>query len=77
MRHMIIGAGASVAEGLAVGKSFDECLPVMRNFARKTWGEFNPHPFLDRFLETLGHKATGEDARNLFYELEAKGVTKK
>jgi len=75
MRILVIGAGASVAEGLAAGNAFENCLPVMSNFAKKTWQDFNPHPHLDRFVESLGYIPIKGDARPLFYELEASGIT--
>ena len=70
MRHLVVGAGASVAEGLALGLTFEQCPPLVSNFAAKLWGEFNPHPILDRFLRSCGHEVPDRDGRSLFYELE-------
>lgn len=75
MRILVIGAGASIAEGLEAGNKFEDCLPVMANFARKMWWNFNPHPLLDHYLRSIGYLPPKEDARPLFYELEAEGVT--
>lgn len=70
MRHLVVGAGASVAEGLALDLSFEQCPPLVSNFAAKLWGEFNPHPILDRFLHSCGYEVPDRDGRPLFYELE-------
>jgi len=75
MRILVIGAGASIAEGLAAGNNFDDCLPVMHNFARKMWWNFNPHPLLDHFLKSIGYEPPKEDARPLFFQLEDSGIT--
>lgn len=48
---------------------------MIRDFARKTWAEYNPHPYLEEFLHQLGYKELGSDPRNLFLELEDRGVT--
>lgn len=70
MRHLVVGAGASVAEGQALGLNFEQCPPLVSNFAAKLWGEFNPHPILDRFLNSCGYEVPDRDGRSLFYELE-------
>lgn len=75
MRILVIGAGASIAEGLEAGNKFDDCLPVMSNFAKKLWWNFNPHPLLDHFLKSIGYTPPKEDSRPLFYELEESGIT--
>ena len=75
MRHLIIGAGASLAESINAGYSIEDGMPLISNFARKTWGNYNPHPYLEEFLKSIGQGGFGRDARDLFYELESSGVT--
>jgi len=75
MRILVIGAGASIAEGLEAGNKFEDCLPAMNNFARKMWSNYNPHPLLDHFLRSIGYEPPKGDARPLFYELEENGIT--
>jgi hypothetical protein len=75
MRHIVIGAGATLAEAMCGDAPKDQWPPLMSNFAKRMWSDFNPHPFLDRFLESLGYLVTNEDGRELFYGLEAAGVT--
>ena len=70
MRHIVVGAGASVAEGLELGLTLEQCPPLVSNFAAKLWSEFNPHPILDRFLSSRGYEVLNGDGRPLFYELE-------
>gem|GEM_PF-1381350 len=70
MRHLVVGAGASLAEGQALGLTLEQCPPLISNFAAKLWGEFNPHPILDRFLRSRGYDIPDRDGRSLFYELE-------
>lgn len=74
MKVIVIGAGASYAEAKHAGAPDDLLPPLMGNFARKTWREFNPHPYLDRFLESLGYVIQNEDGRKIFNKLEKKGV---
>lgn len=76
MRILVVGAGASVAEGLALGLSIDQCPPLISNFARKLWSEYNPHPILDRYLESNGYDVEDRDGRSLFYELEESPATR-
>ena len=70
MRYLVVGAGASLAEGLALGLTPERCPPLVNNFAAKLWGEFNPHPILDRFLRSRGYQVSDRDGRSLFYKLE-------
>jgi len=70
MRHITVGAGASLAEAISLDLPPEQHPPLISNFAQKLWGNFNPHPFLDRYLESLGHKVSNQDGRPLFYELE-------
>ncbi len=76
MRFLVVGAGASVAEGLALGLTRNQCPPLVSNFATKLWGEFNPHPILDRFLRSRGYEVQDRDGRSLFYELEQSADTR-
>lgn len=75
MRHLIIGAGATLGEALALGNPRENCLPLMGDFARKTWANYTPHPILERYLNELGMTDFGDDPRELFYQLEADGTT--
>ena len=75
MRHLVIGAGASVAEAVAQNLPPDMHPPTISSFGRKLWGNFNPHPFLDNFLESIGYTVTERDGRPLFWELEENGIT--
>ena len=73
MKHLIVGAGASLAEALALGNPPDVCPPLIRDFARKTWSNYTPHPLLEAYLRDLGHSDLGHDPRELFFELEESG----
>lgn len=73
MKHMIVGAGATLAQALDLGVSRESCPPLIRDFARKTWWNYTPYPFLEPYLLSLGHGNFGNDAREAFYELEARG----
>jgi hypothetical protein len=75
MKHLIIGAGATLAEALAIGNSSEKCPPLIGNFARKMWVNYTPHPVLEEFLRHLGHIDLGDDPRELFYRLEFNGQT--
>jgi hypothetical protein len=75
MKHLIVGAGASLAEALALGNNPEICPPLIRDFARKTWSNYNPHPILEHYLKKLGYFDFGRDARELFYRLEEEGTT--
>lgn len=72
----MVGAGASVAEGLALGLTFEQCPPLVSDFAAKLWGEFNPHPILDKFLRSHSYEVPDRDGRLLFYELERSAETR-
>jgi hypothetical protein len=70
VKHLIVGAGATYAEAIALGNPPERCPPLIRNFARKTWENYSPHPFLEAYLHQLGHLDLGRDPRELFYRLE-------
>lgn len=75
MKHLIVGAGATLAEARALGNAPEACPPLIRDFARKTWSNYTPHPLLEIYLRGLSYENLGHDPRELFYELEEKGVT--
>jgi hypothetical protein len=75
MRHLVVGAGATLAEALALGNGPEACPPLIHDFARKTWSNYTPYPILEVYLRQLGYQSLGHDPRELFYELEEKGVT--
>ncbi len=74
MKHLVIGAGATLAEAIALGNSTDVCPPLIRDFARKTWSNYTPHPVLEAYLRELGHTDLGHDPRERFFELEESGA---
>lgn len=75
MRHLIIGAGATLAEALNLGCTPEICPPLIKDFAQKTWEEFSPHPVLEAFLEKHNLDYDEEDPRLAFYEYENNGIT--
>lgn len=75
MKHLIVGAGATLAEALALGNSREQCPPLMNDFARKMWADYTPYPLLEEYLRHLGHTKIGNDPRDLFYRLEREGDT--
>ena len=75
MKHLIIGAGATFAEAIAIGNPPEKCPPLIGNFAQKMWADYAPQPVLGEFLRHLGHTDLGDDPRELFYRLELKGQT--
>ena len=75
MRILVVGAGASLAEAQEMGLPEEFHPPLISNFAKKLWRDFNPHPVLDLFLESLGHEVTNRDGRELFYQLESERQT--
>jgi len=75
MKHLIVGAGATLAEAIALGVPPEAWPPVIRDFARKTWADYSPSPVLDAFLKSVGLWEPREDTRVLFFELEAAGKT--
>lgn len=75
MRHLIVGAGATFAEAIALGNPVEICPPLIRDFARKTWANYSPHPVLEVYLRQLGYEELGNDPRVLFFELEEQGIT--
>lgn len=70
-RHLIVGAGASFAECQAATLPERLCLPLMNNFARKLWDDYNPAPLLLAYLgsENIEIPKNG-DAREIFFDLE-------
>ena len=54
MRHLIIGAGATLAEALDHGCPPEFQPPLIRDFARKTWMNYSPHPVLEASSTNLG-----------------------
>jgi len=75
VKHLVIGAGATLAEALALGTPREQCPPLIRDFARKTWFNYTPHPLLEAYLRELGYTDLGRDPRELFYRLEEEGFT--
>jgi len=75
MKHLVVGAGATLAEALALGNRWENCPPLISNFARKTWNDYTPSPYLDFYIKELGCWREVSDARELFYELEGAGLT--
>jgi len=76
MKHLIVGAGATFAEALALGNPVEKCPPLIRDFARKMWENYSPHPYLEEYLRRIGHPDFDpRDPRTLFFELEEKGIT--
>ena len=53
MRHLIIGAGATRAEALHQGCPPEYLPPLIRDFARKTWMNYAPHPSLKPICTNL------------------------
>jgi hypothetical protein len=74
MRHLVIGAGATLAEAVDHGCPPEFYPPLIRDFARKTWMNYSPHPVLEAYLHELGHTELGDDPRQLFYRLEEDGT---
>lgn len=75
MKHLVVGAGATLAQALALGNRWEDCPPLISNFARKTWADYTPSPYLDFYIKELGFWKEVSDARELFYELETAGLT--
>jgi hypothetical protein len=75
VRHLIVGAGASIAQAINSNAPSEWWPPTMANFARKTW-ERSPYPFLTLFLHSKSITVLpSEDEREKFYALEASGQT--
>lgn len=71
-RHLIVGAGASYGECKAANVPEDLCLPLIKNFARKMWADYNPAAFLISYLHAGDVTVPADgDARELFFELES------
>jgi hypothetical protein len=70
MRLLVIGAGASYAECKAAGLSDARCMPLMKDLSRKLWDDYCPAPFLEVFLEEMGHLGPWRNPIKLFHELE-------
>ena len=76
MKHLIVGAGATFAEARALENPVEKCPPLIRDFARKMWENYSPHPYLEEYLRQIGHPDFDpRDPRILFFELEERGVT--
>ena len=76
MKHLIVGAGATFAEALALGNPPETCPPLIKNFARVTWDNYSPHPVLEAYLrERLRLTDLGDDPRQLFFRLEEENQT--
>jgi len=75
VKHLIVGAGATFAEARALGNAVEICPPLIRDFARKTWANYTPHPYLEVYLRELGYTELARDPRPLFFELEENGTT--
>lgn len=76
MKHLVVGAGATYAEARALGNPSENCPPLIRDFARKMWANYTPHPYLEEFLKKLGYaNFDPRDPRRLFFELENRGIT--
>jgi hypothetical protein len=71
MKHLVVGAGATLAEAIEQKAPRELWPPVIRDFARKTWADYAPSPMLDHYLKTKGLYEPRDDLRELFYELEA------
>lgn len=70
-RHLIVGAGASLAECKAAQLPDELCLPLISNFCRKMWVDYNPASFLEAYLTRNGIDLNGnDDPRDKFFELE-------
>lgn len=71
-RHLVVGAGASYAECEAAGLPDALRLPLISNFARKMWSEYNPVRLLGSFLSEMGKLRDTDlaDLRERFFELE-------
>ncbi|MET4315896.1 hypothetical protein [Bradyrhizobium sp. RT4b] len=76
MKHLIVGAGATFAEALALGNPVEKCPPLISDFARKMWDNYTPHPYLEEYLRRIGYPDFDpRDPRILFFKLEEQGVT--
>jgi len=74
MKHLIIGAGATLAEAINLKVSKDNLPPLMHDFAKKTWWNYTPHPLLETYLkEVLKLEELKKDPRIDFFEMEASG----
>jgi hypothetical protein len=75
VKHLIVGAGATFGQALALGNPIEKCPPLIRDFARKMWANYTPHPYLEEHLKKLGYPDFDpRDPRKLFFELEDKGI---
>jgi len=70
MRLLVIGAGASYSEGERAGLPDELRPPLIKDFAKRLWSDYNPHYLLTAYLTEQGY-APGEDPRDLFFKLEA------
>ena len=70
-RHLVVGAGASYSECRAANLADSLCLPLISNFSRKMWSDYNPAAFLSAYLNANGIAVPANgDAREMFFELE-------
>lgn len=69
MRLLIVGAGASYSEGKHAGLPEELCPPLIKNFARRLWSDYNPQVLLSAYLKERGHDPK-DDPRELFFHLE-------
>jgi hypothetical protein len=73
MKHLVIGAGATFGEALALGNAPESCPPLIRDFARKTWSNYTPYPILEIYLRNLGYQDLPNDPRELFLSSKKRG----
>jgi hypothetical protein len=74
VRILIVGAGASYAEGLRAGLPEKLCPPLIKNFARRLWSDYSPVELLFAYLRKEGYEPT-EDPLNVFFHLEETNTT--
>ncbi|EMK00161.1 MULTISPECIES: SIR2-like domain protein [unclassified Leptospira] len=76
MRGIVIGAGASFSESLAVNAPIEFQMPLVKNFARQTWFDWDPGIYLYLYLLSININVTDTTQMNKqFFELEANGDT--
>lgn len=72
MELIVVGAGASIEEGLRIGLSEEECPPSMADFAKKMWAlndqSYAPNHLLHPYLLEHGYNP-GENATDVFIKL--------
>ena len=75
MRLLVVGAGASYSEGERAGLPEELRPPLIKDFAKRLWSDYNPQYLLNSYLTEQGY-APGEDPRDLFFELESSETSK-